>query len=96
MDVLGLLSGLLSYRQPLHRRSRKLWSQERNVCAISRLSTATGNRLLFVSDAVLRLHRTARNWWILRARSHFAVNDFRFLLGNYCLLPDRLLDLERK
>jgi hypothetical protein len=96
MDVLGLLSGLLSYRQPLHRRSRKLRSQERNVCAISRLRTATGNRLLLVPDAVLRLHRTARNWWIFRAWSHFAVNDLCFLLGDDCVLPHSLLDLERK
>jgi hypothetical protein len=96
MDVLGLLSGLLSHCQSLHWRHGKLWPKERHVCAVPRIRVPTRDRLLLVPDAVLRLHRAARNWWIFRAWSYFAFNDLCFLLGDDSVLPDRMLDLERK
>jgi hypothetical protein len=94
MDVLGLFAGVLSHSQPLHRRHGKLWPEERHVGAVPRLRVPTRDRLLLVPDAVLRLHRAARHWWIFRAWSYSAFNDLRFLLGDDSVLPDCMLDLE--
>jgi hypothetical protein len=96
VDVLGLLPRLLSYREPLHWRHGKLRIEERNVGSVSRFSFLARDRLLLIPDALLRLYRTACHWWLFRARSYPSLNDLRFLLGNCGLLPNCMLDLERK
>ena len=93
-DVAGLHAGLRTQRWFIYRHNGELRHDEGPSRSIPRQRLHPGNRLLPVSDALLRLHRPACDRRLFRAWTHRSISGFQFHMGDYRLLSDRLLDLE--